>query len=68
MNMKQELSDQLEPCQDARFFSVIEDRMSSKRESEILQHFIIEHGRCPRSTRRWKTCFEQYQLTIINGQ
>jgi hypothetical protein len=31
MNMKQELSDQLELCQDARFFSVIEDQMLSKR-------------------------------------
>jgi len=48
MNVKQELSDQLELCQDARFFSVIEDRMFSKRESEMLQHFIIEHGKMPK--------------------
>lgn len=55
--MKQELSDQLEPCQDARFFSVIEDRMSSKRESEILQHFIIEHGKMPKVNQEMEDLF-----------
>lgn len=26
----------------------VEDQMFSKRESEMLQHYIIEHGKMPR--------------------
>ena len=36
VNPKQELTDQLELTQDARFFAVSEDQMFSKRESEML--------------------------------
>jgi hypothetical protein len=57
MNMKQELSDQLELCQDARSFSVIEDQMFSKRESEMLQHFIIEHGKMPKVNQEMEELF-----------
>ncbi len=57
MNLKQELSDQLELCQDARFFSVIEDQMFSKRESEMLQHFIIEHGKMPKVNQEMEDLF-----------
>jgi hypothetical protein len=57
MNLKQELSDQLELCQDARFFAVIEDSMFSKRESEMLQHFIIEYGKMPKVNQEMKDLF-----------
>jgi formate dehydrogenase (NADP+) beta subunit len=57
MNLKQELSDQLELCQDARFFAVIEDSMFSKRESEMLQHFIIEHGKMPKVNQEMEDLF-----------
>jgi len=57
MNLKQELSDQLELCQDARFFAVIEDSMFSKRESEMLQHFIIEYGKMPKGNQEMEDLF-----------
>ncbi len=57
MNLKQELTDQLELAQDARFFAVIEDQMFSKRESEMLQHFIIEHGKMPKINQEMEDLF-----------
>ena len=41
MNLKQELTDQLELSQEAKYFMFVEDQMFSKRESEMLQHHII---------------------------
>ncbi len=57
MNLKQELTDQLELAQDARFFAVIEDQMFSKRESEMLRHFIIEHGKMPKINQEMEELF-----------
>ncbi len=57
MNMKQELTDQLELCQEARYFMVIEDQMFSKRESEMLQHYIIEHGKMPKQNQELEDLF-----------
>ena len=57
MNLKQELSDQLELNQEAKFFMVIEDQMFSKRESEMLQHYIIEHGKMPKANQEMEDLF-----------
>ncbi len=57
MNMRQELTDQLELAQEARFFSIIEDQMFSKRESEMLQHYIIEHGKMPKINQEMEDLF-----------
>ncbi len=62
MNLKQELSDQLELCQDARFFSVIKNQMFCKRENEMPQHFIIEHGKMARVNQEMEDLFS----TMIN--
>ena len=57
MNVKQELSDQLDLGVDARYFMVIEDQMFSKRESEMLQHYIIEHGKMPKINQEMEDLF-----------
>jgi len=57
MNLKQELSDQLELNQEAKFFMVIEDQMFSKRESELLQHYIVEHGKMPKVNQEMEDLF-----------
>jgi hypothetical protein len=57
MNLKQELTDQLELNQEAKFFMVIEDQMFSKRESEILQHYITEHGKMPKTNQEMEDLF-----------
>jgi hypothetical protein len=48
MNLRQEFTDQLELNEEAKYFMYVEDQMFSKRESEMLQHYIIEHGKMPR--------------------
>ncbi len=57
MNLKQELSDQLEINQEAKFFMVIKDQMFSKRESEMLQHYIMEHGMMPKVNQEMEDLF-----------
>ena len=57
MNLKQELSDQLELNQEAKFFMIIEDQMFSKRESEMLQHYIIEHGKMQKVNQEMEDLF-----------
>jgi excinuclease UvrABC nuclease subunit len=57
MNLKQELTDQLELNQEAKFFMYIEDQMFSKRESEVLQHYIIEHGKMPKTNQEVEDLF-----------
>lgn len=47
MNLKHELKDQLELCRAARFFMYQVDEMYGKRESELLQQYMAEHGRMP---------------------
>ena len=57
MNLKQELSDQLELNQEARFFMSVEEKMYSKRENEMLQHFIVEHGKMPKQNQGLEDLF-----------
>ena len=57
MNLKQELTDQLELNQEAKYFMYIEDQMFSKRESEMLQHYIIEHGKMPKTNQELEDLF-----------
>ena len=57
MNLKQELTDQLELNQEAKFFMYIEDQMFSKRETEMFQHYIIEHGKMPKTNREMEDLF-----------
>ena len=58
MNLKQELTDQLELNQEDKFFMVTEDQMFSKRESEILQHYIVEHGKMPKTNQEMEDLFK----------
>lgn len=44
MNIKNDLKDQMELEQRAKFFTYIVDAMYTKRESEMLQHYVQEHG------------------------
>ena len=57
MNLQQELKDQLDLNQEAKFFMYIEEKMFSKRESEILQHFITEHGKMPKQNQEMEDLF-----------
>jgi hypothetical protein len=47
----------LELNQEAKFFMVIEDRMFSKRECELLQHYIIEYGKMPKVNQEMEDLF-----------
>lgn len=57
MNLQQELKDQLELNQEARFFMFVEDQMFSKKESEMLQHYIFEHGKMPKQNQELEDLF-----------
>jgi formate dehydrogenase beta subunit len=57
MNLKQELTDQLELNREARYFMYVEDQMFSKRESELLQHYIFEHGKMPKINQEMEDLF-----------
>jgi NADPH-dependent glutamate synthase beta subunit-like oxidoreductase len=57
MNLQQELKDQLELNQEARYFMYVEDQMFSKRESELLQHYIIEYGKMPKVNQEMEDLF-----------
>ena len=57
MNLKQELSDRLELCQNARFNAVIEDPMFSKRASEMLQNFIVKHEKMTKVNQEMEDLF-----------
>ncbi len=46
-NLRQELSECLENPGDAAYFICEEDPMFTKRESELIQQFLQEHGRLP---------------------
>ena len=47
MNLRQELEEQLETNTDACYFEWEEDPMYTKRESELIQQFLQQHGRLP---------------------
>lgn len=57
MNLQQELKDQLELNQEARYFMYVEDQMFSKLESELLQHYIVEHGKMPKTNQEMEDLF-----------
>jgi Fe-S-cluster-containing dehydrogenase component len=57
MNMRGELRDQLELCEEARFFTFAADQMFSKKESEMLQHYIVEHGQMPKLNQELEDLF-----------
>jgi formate dehydrogenase beta subunit len=47
MNLRQHLEEQLLTQEKARYFIYEEDPMYTKRESELLQKFLQQHGRLP---------------------
>jgi len=47
MNLRQDLEEQLLTRERARYFICEEDPMYTKRESELLQKFLQQHGRLP---------------------
>jgi hypothetical protein len=47
MSLREELEEQLEDNEKAKYFLWEEDPMYTKRESELLQQFMQEHGRLP---------------------
>ena len=46
-NLREALGEQLNTNEKARYFNYEEDPMYTKRESELLQQFLQEHGRMP---------------------
>jgi formate dehydrogenase beta subunit len=47
MNLKVGLSEAFEENESARFFTLEQDPMYTKRESELIQQYIQEHGQLP---------------------
>ena len=46
-NLRQDLEPQLQTVKKARYFGYEEDPMYTKRESELIQKFLKEHGKMP---------------------
>ncbi|OQX23963.1 MAG: hypothetical protein BWK80_23215 [Desulfobacteraceae bacterium IS3] len=46
-NLRHELLNALEENEKAAFFEFEEDKMYSKRESELIQRYLQEHGEMP---------------------
>jgi len=46
-NLRRDLEQQLQTVKKARYFGFEEDPMYTKRESELIQKFLKEHGRMP---------------------
>ncbi|MEW5724327.1 MAG: FAD-dependent oxidoreductase [Thermodesulfobacteriota bacterium] len=57
MNLRRELGDQLELRANARFFMFELEQMYAKRESEILQQYMAEHGQMPEGNRELDDLF-----------
>ncbi|MHA2265586.1 MAG: DUF7508 domain-containing protein [Candidatus Thorarchaeota archaeon] len=47
MNMQKSLNEQLQTRENARFFVWEEDKMYTKRESELIQQFLQVNGKLP---------------------
>jgi NADPH-dependent glutamate synthase beta subunit-like oxidoreductase len=47
MNLRAGLTDALEENESARFFTLEQDPMYTKRESELIQQYVQEHGELP---------------------
>jgi len=46
-NLRREIEEQREVNGAARYFMFVEEPMYTKRESELLQQYIAEHGEMP---------------------
>lgn len=57
MNLRRELEEQLEVYEKARYFTYEEEPMYAKRESELLQRYIAEHGQMPEGNRELEDLF-----------
>ena len=51
MNLRGEIEEQREFNEAARYFMFVEEPMYTKRESELLQQYIAEHGEMPEGSR-----------------
>ncbi|MFQ6128872.1 MAG: hypothetical protein ACE5QW_08240, partial [Thermoplasmata archaeon] len=47
-NMRATLAEELQTKEDAKFFTFEEDRMYTKRESELIQQFLQKQGTMPK--------------------
>jgi len=57
MNLHRELEEQLEVQEKARYFMYEEEPMYTKRESELLQQYIAQHGQMPEGNRELEDLF-----------
>jgi formate dehydrogenase beta subunit len=57
MNLRRELDEQLEVNEKARFFMYNEEPMYTKRESELLQQYMAQHGDMPEGNRELDDLF-----------
>ena len=57
MNLRRELREQLELNWKARYFSYQEEPMYTKRESQLLQQYVAEHGQMPEGNRELDDLF-----------
>ena len=57
MNLHSEIEEQLEVNEKAHYFMYDEEPMYTKRESELLQQFIAEHGEMPEGNRELDDLF-----------
>jgi formate dehydrogenase beta subunit len=57
MNLHRELEEQLELYENARYFAYEEEPMYTKRESQLLQQYVAEHGEMPEGNRELEDLF-----------
>jgi formate dehydrogenase beta subunit len=57
MNLRRELGEQLKTQQKARYFMYEEEPMYTKRESELLQQYLAQHGQMPEGNRELEDLF-----------
>ncbi len=57
MNLHKEIEEQLETNENARYFMYEQDEMFTKKESELLQQYIAEHGEMPEGNRELDDLF-----------
>ena len=57
MNLRRELEEQSELHEQACYFTYEEEPMYTKRESQLLQQYIAEHGQMPEGNRELEDLF-----------
>lgn len=57
MNLHRDLEEQLKLYEKARYFTYEEKPMYTKRESQLLQQYIAEHGQTPKGNRELEELF-----------